>query len=430
MQDSNPTRRAFVKQTTATALAASAAARLNLLTNAHAAGGDTLRVGLIGCGGRGTGAAEQALTADKNTRLVAVGDAFQDRLDECLSTLEGSTVEGIADRVDVPGDRRFVGFDAYRNVIDQVDVVILTTPPHFRPIHMAYAVEKGVHAFVEKPVATDATGVRSFLASCDEARKKNLSVVSGLCWRYHNPRRETMKRVLDGAIGKIVAIETTYNSGGVWDPRKTREEVGSEMEYQMRNWYYHCWLSGDHIVEQAVHGIDTMAWALGDRPPIQCRASGGRQVRTDPKYGNIFDHFSVVYEYPDNVRGYHNCRHWANTDGQVKDYILGSKGTCDVFGSRIAGENAWRYRGPNNLMYQTEHDELFASIRAGKPVNNGPYAATSTLLAIMGRMAAYTGKVVTWEMALNSKEDLGPGHYAWGDVPERPVPRPGVTQFA
>jgi predicted dehydrogenase len=197
----------------------------------------------------------------------------------------------------------------------------------------------------------------------------------------------------------------------------------------MRNWYYYVWLSGDHIVEQAVHALDTMAWALGDQPPIQCFGSGGRQVRTEPMYGNIYDHFSLVYEYPDNVRGYHNCRHWANTDTRIKDYVLGSKGYCDVFGNRISGPSAWRYRGPNSNMYQAEHNELFASIRAGKPINNGQYAADSTLLAIMGRMAAYTGKLITWEMALNSQEDLSPAHYAWGDAPDRPVPRPGVTPF-
>ena len=198
----------------------------------------------------------------------------------------------------------------------------------------------------------------------------------------------------------------------------------------MRNWYYYDWLSGDHIVEQAVHGMDTMAWALGDEPPIQCWGIGGRQVRTDPKYGNIFDHFSLVYEYPDDVRGYHTCRHWAGAESRVKDYVLGAKGTCDVFGSRITGPNTWRYRGPNTNMYQAEHDELFASIRSGKPIANGQAAAHSTLLAIMGRMAAYTGKVITWEMALNSKEDLGPAKYEWGDAPQRPVPKPGLTVFA
>ena len=426
MRETRPSsRRTFLTQSAASLGAAAAASQF--IHNAHAAGSDTLRIGLVGCGGRGTGAAEQALTADSNVKLVAMADAFEDRLAESLSTLKGSAVGA---RVDVPRERQYVGFDAYKHVIDQVDVVLLTTTPHFRPQHTAYAVEKGVHTFVEKPVATDAPGVRAFLAACEEAKKKNLSVVSGLCWRYHNPRRETMKRVADGAIGDIVAIETTYNSNGVWEPRRTREECKSDMEYQMRNWYYYTWLSGDHIVEQAVHGIDTMAWAMGDEPPTLCWGSGGRQVRTDPKYGNIYDHFSVVYEYPSGVRGYHTCRHWAGTDSRVKDYILGAKGSCDVFGSSIKGPNKWRYRGPNGNMYQTEHDEMFAALRSGKPIQNGLYAARSTLLAIMGRMAAYTGQVITWDMAVNSKENLGPAEYAWGEAPQRPVARPGFTKFA
>ena len=335
MRDSQTTRRTFVKQSTA--LAAAATASLNLMPNAHAAGSDTLRIGLIGCGGRGTGAAEQALNADKNTKLVAMADAFQDRLDESLSALKSGRSAATAERVDVPKDRQYTGFDAYKNVIDQADVVILTTPPHFRPLHMAYAVEKGVHTFVEKPVATDAPGVRAFMKSCQEAKNKDLAVGAGLCWRSFNPRRELMKRVLDGMAGDIIGVETTYNSGGVWDPRKSRGEVSSEMEYQMRNWYYYTWLSGDHIVEQAVHGIDTMAWALGDQPPIQCWGSGGRQVRTDPMYGNIYDHFSVVFEYPNNVRGYHNCRHWRNTAQQTKDYVLGARDSATSSDSGIPG---------------------------------------------------------------------------------------------
>jgi len=429
MRDPKSTRRTFLMHSTTAAVAASAASQLDRAANAYAGGSQTLRVGLIGCGGRGTGAAEQALTADPGTKLVAMADAFQDRLDSSLETLKDKK-SPVADRVDVPSERQFVGFDAYKQVIDQSDVVILATPPHFRPIHFGYAVEKGVHAFVEKPVATDAPGVRAFLQHCEDARKKDLAVVSGLCWRYHTPRRETMKRVKDGAIGKVVAVETTYDSGGVWEPRVTRDQVKSDMEYQMRNWYYYTWLCGDHIVEQAVHGLDTMAWALGDQPPERCFGTGGRQVRIDPIYGNIYDHFAIVYEYPEGVRGYHTSRHWRGTEQRVKDFVLGSKGICDVFGSRINGEERWRYRGPNNNMYQTEHDELFASIRSGQPINNGVYAARSTLLAIMGRMAAYTGEVVTWEMALNSKEDLSPKEYAWGDAPQRPVPRPGITKFA
>jgi predicted dehydrogenase len=402
----------------------------------HAAGSGTIKVGLVGCGGRGTGAAEQALTADSGTRLVAMADAFQDRLEDSLSAIRASAV---GSRVDVPRDRQYGGFDGYKQVIDQVDLVLLTTPPHFRPMHLAYAVEKGVNSFVEKPMAVDGPGLRKFIQACKDAKAKNLSLVNGFCWRYDGPRRETMKQVFDGKIGKVTAIETTYNSQGVWDPRRTREQCGSDMEYQMRNWYYYGWLSGDHIVEQAVHGIDTMNWVMRDALPVRCWGVGGRQSRTDPKYGNIWDHFSVVYEYPDNVRGYHHCRHWVNTPNQVKDYILGTKGVADVFGNAISGENKWRYRSTrartgqasdHGDMYQIEHDEMFAAIRAGKPVNNGEQAAISTLLAIMGRDAAYTGQVLTPEQVLESKLDLSPAKYEFGPNPVPPVPVPGFTKLS
>jgi predicted dehydrogenase len=429
-------RREFLKGSSVAGAAALASSGL-VVPMVHAAGSSTIKVGLVGCGGRGTGAAEQALTADSGAQLVAMADAFPDYLEKSLAELKGSSTVGA--RVDVPKDRQFTGFDAYKHVIDQVDLVLLTTPPHFRPIHLAYAVEKGVNSFVEKPMAVDGPGLRKFIQACKDAKAKNLSLVNGFCWRYFGPRRETMKRVFDGAIGKIVAIETTYNSQGVWDPRKSREECSSDMEYQMRNWYYYCWLSGDHIVEQAVHGIDTMGWVMGDKLPVKCWGVGGRQSRTDAKYGNIWDHFSIVYEYPENVRGYHHCRHWVNTPNQVKDYILGSKGTADVFGNAITGENRWRYRnsrtsgsqrasdrGPD--MYQVEHDEMFAALRAGKPINNGEQAANSTLLAIMGRVAAYTGGVITPEQVLNSKLDLSPAKYEFGPNPVPPVPIPGVTK--
>jgi predicted dehydrogenase len=418
------TRRTFLMHTTAAT--AAVAASSSLLTTAHAAGSDTIRVGLVGCGGRGTGAAEQSLTADPGMKLVAMGDAFPDRLESCHETLKASVVK---ERVDVPAERRYSGFDAFKNVIDQVDLVVLATPPHFRPEHFAYAVEKGIHAFVEKPMSVDPVGLRKFLEAAAKSKAKGLSAVNGFCWRYHNPRRETMKRVFDGAIGDIVAIETTYNSQGVWEPRKTREECGSDMEYQMRNWYYYDWLCGDHIVEQAVHGIDTMGWATGDAPPVKCFGVGGRQTRVAEKYGNIWDHFSLVYEYPNGVRGYHQCRHWLNTPSQVKDYVFGSKGVADVFGNKIDGPDKWRFRGEGNNMYQTEHDEMIAALRAGKPINNAEQAAHTTLLAIMGRMAAYTGETVTWDQALNSKLDLSPHAYVWGHAPNRPVPIPGLTKL-
>ena len=422
-------RRSFLMNTAASVSAASALTSLDLSTSAYAGGTDLIKVGLVGCGGRGTGAAEQALTADPNVKLVAMADVFADQIESSLSTLKGSPV---GPRVEVANDQKYVGFDGYKGLIDNVDLVLLTTPPGFRSIHFAYAVEKGKNTFVEKTMAVDGPGLRKFLETARISKEKGLSAVNGFCWRYHTPRRETMKQVFDGAIGKIVAIETTYNSGGVWEPRRTREECKSEMEYQLRNWYYHDWLSGDHIVEQAVHGIDTMGWAMGDNLPEKCWAVGGRQARTDAKYGNIWDHFSVVYEYPNNVRGYHHCRHWPNTPTQVKDFVLGTNGVADVFGNKIEGDNKWRFRNTENQefnMYQKEHDEMFAAIRAGKPINNAEQGGLSSLLAIMGRMAAYTGQVITPEMALQSEEALVPSSFTWGDAPQRPIPVPGITKF-
>ena len=432
MRDPRPesagaSRRAFVKQ----AAAVAAASQLPLIGNAYAAGADgVLKVGLVGCGGRGTGAAVQALSADPNVKLVAMADAFPDQIQKSLSELKSSEVSS---RIDVPQDRQYAGFDAYKSVIDQVDVVLLTTTPHFRPIHFAYAVEKGKHAFVEKPVATDMPGVRAFLKSCDDAKSKGLSVLAGLCWRYFLPRRELMEQVHEGKIGDFVAIETTYNSRGVWEPRLPRDKAKNEMECQMRNWYYYDWLSGDHIVEQAVHGIDSMAWAMREKPPIQCWGSGGRQVRVDPRYGNIWDHFAITYEYENGVRGYHHSRHWEGSDTQVKDYVIGTKGVADLFAPspsiRVGDKRVWSSRAKKKDMYQHEHDEFFTSIREGKPKADGYFAAHSTILAIMGRTAAYTGQVITWDMIMNSQQNLGPAEYVWGDAPKRPSPVPGVTRF-
>jgi predicted dehydrogenase len=428
MDQSKSNRRDFMKTTTTAAVAAGTvfgigASRVGAETNS-----ETLKLGLVGCGGRGGGAVIDALKADANVKLVAMADVFEDRLTEKLNDLQGSE---FGDRVDVPEDRRYVGFDAYKNVIDQVDVVVLAATPHFRPMTIEYAVEKGVHIFAEKPVATDAIGVRRVLAACQKAKEKNLSVVSGLCWRYHIPRVETMKRVLNGDIGEIVSIETTYNSGGVWPPRKRRSECNSDMEYQIRNWYYYTWLSGDHINEQAIHGIDTMAWAMGDEPPVQCWGVGGRQVRTEEMWGNIWDHFSIVYEYANGVHGYHQCRHWKDTPSRVKDFVMGTKGTADVFANSISGPNSWKYESEEKHdMYQHEHEVLFASIRNNEPVNDGERMCRSTLLAIMGRDAAYTGDVITWEQALNSEQSLAPAKYEWGEAPKVVIAVPGKTKIA
>ncbi len=426
-------RRIFLLKSATTAAAVAAASQVEIAGSAYTGAGDALKIGLIGCGGRGTGAAEQALTADRGCVLVAMGDAFGDQIESSLNALKSSETSGVAERVSVAPENRFVGFDAYKKVIDQVDLVLLTTPPAFRPEHFAYAVSKGKHTFVEKPVAVDAPGLRKFIEAAKLSREKGLSAVNGFCWRYYQPRKETMARVHNGDIGPVLAVETTYNSVGVWEPRRTRQECKTDMEYQMRNWYYNLWLSGDHIVEQAIHGLDTMAWALGDYPPLTCYGVGGRQTRTDARYGNIYDHFSVVYEYPDDIKGYHQCRHWANTPAKVADFVQGTKGRADIFGKRISGPNKWRYKpaaGEKIDMYQAEHNDMFAALRSGQPINNADHAASTTLLALMGRMAAYTGEIITRDQALNSTEVLVPAELSWDTPPPMsPVPIPGVKKL-
>jgi predicted dehydrogenase len=398
----------------------------------HAAGSDVLRVGLVGCGGRGTGAAMQALRADKNTRLVALGDAFADRLEECRKTLEGTP--DIADRVAVDPDHRFTDFNAYKAVIENVDVVLLATPPGFRPIHLRAALDAGKHVFCEKPMAVDGPGVRKVLEAADVARRKNLSLVSGFCWRRHPIMREAMKRVHDGALGNILAMQCNYNTGPIWV--RKRQPGMSDMEHQMRNWYYYAWLSGDFNVEQHIHSLDKAGWAMKDVYPVRAVGLGGRQVRTGPEYGHIFDHHAVVYEYPNGARLFSFCRQQAGCAGDVSDHFWGSQGTCDVIAKfppsvKITGQGAWvSNRKDDGDMYQIEHDELFASIRQGKPINDGEWMARSTLMGIMGRMATYTGQVITWDMAMNSKQDLSPPAYDMkASLPEPKVALPGVTKF-
>jgi predicted dehydrogenase len=402
-------RRDFLAVSTATAASLAA-----LAPAVRAAGSDVLKVGLIGCGGRGTGAAAQALNADPKASLEQL------RADD-----------RIARKVQVPADHCFTGFNAYRELLQSgVDVVLLTTPPHFRPLHLQAAVDAGKHIFCEKPVAVDAPGVRRVLAACREARQKNLAVVSGLCWRYHHAKRETFQRVHEGAIGDIVAMQCTYNTGPLWSFK--RQKHWSDMEWQLRNWLYFTWLSGDHIVEQHIHSLDKVAWAMKDQPPLKAVGTGGRQVRTSPDFGHIYDHFAVVYEYPGGVKAFSACRQQANTAHDVSDHLMGTLGTCDVMKHTITGKYPWSHKADRSQpddMYQNEHNELFASIRAGKPINDGERMSYSTLMAIMGRMAAYTGQVISWEQALNSREDLTPLAYEMGPLPVAPVAKPGITRF-
>ncbi len=426
------TRRDFLAGAAAAAAGATIA---SLAPNVHPAGSDILRIGLIGCGNRGTGAAEQALTADKSSKLVAMGDMFADRLQSSLKQLQSN--KNVGSRVEVKPECCFTGFNAYKQVIPLVDVVLLTTPPHFRPLHFQAAVEAGKHIFAEKPVAVDAPGVRAVLRAAEEARQKNLTVVAGLCWRYHHGMRETIQRVHEGTIGDITTLQCTYNTGGLWSVK--REPKWSDMEWQLRNWLYFTWLSGDFNVEQHVHSLDKMAWVMRNEYPVRAVGSGGRQVRTDDLYGNIFDHHTVVYEYANGVKLFSACRQQVGCAQDVSDHVMGTKATCHIDASAAQGsitsvpgdKPLWRSRkrkGDN--MYQNEHDELFASIRSGKPINNGEWMAKSTLMAIMGRMATYTGQVITWDMALNSQEDLTPPAYEFGPLPVRPVARPGFTKYA
>ena len=416
-----PSRRTFLKASAVAAIGAPAV---------HAASGDTLRVGLIGCGGRGTGAASQALRADKNVKLVAMADAFADRLTKSLDELRAA--DGIAGKLDVPPERQFTGFDAYKDVIAASDVVLLCTPPHFRPLHLKAAIDAGKHVFAEKPVAVDAPGVRSVLATCEAAKKKNLCVVSGLCLRYHYGFQAIVKKLHEGAAGDVVLLQANDLRSGRW--AKARQPGWSDMTYQMRNWYNYTWLSGDFNVEQHVHYLDTCAWIMKERYPVRAVGLGGRQVLTGPEYGHIYDHFAVMYEYADGAKLYSQCRQQPQCANDMSVQVHGTKGRASFAerksGLTLRGETNWTYTGADNDIFQTEHDELFAAIRSGKPINNGEYMANSTLLAIMARMAAYTGQVVTWEQALKSKEDLTPPRYDWDvKLAEPPIAVPGKTKL-
>jgi myo-inositol 2-dehydrogenase / D-chiro-inositol 1-dehydrogenase len=420
-------RRHFLKTSSATVLGSAWLVQRGL----GAAGqpeGETLRVGLIGCGGRGTGAAAQALAADSNVKLVAMGDAFSERLQGSLEELKKQAE--IAPKIDVAPECCFVGFDAYEKVIANSDVVLLATPPHFRPIHLKAAIAAGKHVFAEKPVAVDAPGVRSVLASCEEARQKNLAVVSGLCLRYSKGFIEIVRRIHEGALGELRTLQANDYRGPIWV--KPRRPEWTDMEYHMHNWYYFTWLSGDFNVEQHVHFLDVCAWVMNGEYPVSAMGLGGRQERTGPDYGNIYDHHSVIYEYANGVKLFSNCRQMPRCRNDMSCHVMGAKGVAEISESRIRlkTDSEWRYRGENNNIYQSEHDALFASIRQGKPINHGEYMAKSTLLAIMGRMATYTGQLVSWEQAFNSAEDLSPASYDWNaKPPESPIAIPGIAKL-
>jgi predicted dehydrogenase len=388
---------------------------------------DTVRVGVIGCGGRGTGAAFNALAAHPKVEIVALADLFEDRLSGSYGWLVDN--EDFGTRVRVDPAHKFVGFNAYKQLlaIDNIDYVILATPPGFRPIHFHAAVNAGKHVFMEKPVAVDPAGFRTVIEASARARQKALSVVAGTQRRHENSYLALMERINNGEIGDIVSASCYWNQGGLWVHERKPEY--SDMEWQCRNWLYFAWLSGDHICEQHIHNIDVINWAKGG-PPIRATGMGGRQVRTDEKYGNIFDHFSIEYEYADGMTMQSMCRQIDGCASRVEEVIVGTKGRSV---SRpgyavLEGENAWRFTSDNRNPYEQEHVDLIASILGtGTYLNEAKRVAESTLTAIMGRMSAYTGKSITWDQSINSKLDLSPDAYSFGDLTVRPVAIPGKT---
>ncbi|HTU24949.1 MAG TPA: Gfo/Idh/MocA family oxidoreductase [Pirellulales bacterium] len=424
-------RREFLKLSTASVVGSALAGSLSIARSAHAAGDDTIKIALIGCGGRGTGAANQALSTKGQVKLIAMADAFADRLQSSLQSLKNAK----GDQVDVPAERQFVGFDAYQKAIDAgPDLVVLATSPGFRSIHLEAAIKAGKHVFMEKPVAVDGAGVQQVLAATEEAKKKKLAIGVGL-QRHHQAKYiETIKRLQDGAIGDLVYSRVYWNGAGVWV--KPRVPGESEMTYQMRNWYYFNWLCGDHIVEQHIHNLDVINWLTG-KYPLEAKGMGGRQVRVAKEFGQIFDHHAVEFDYGDSTM-ISQCRHIPNCWDSVSEHVAGTKGTCDISGGRIMGENSWSYGSAKDDRdpYQVEHDVLFESIRSGNPINEGEYGAKSSMTAILGRLATYSGKPVKWEEALRSRVIPADQKYSFDATPPvlpdengfYPVAIPGVTQ--
>lgn len=431
------TRRTFCKQTVA-ATTGILASTLPLDAMSNVYDNKKLKLALIGCGGRGSGAAVQALTADDKVELYAMADAFRDRIDSSLNGIK-EHFDG-SKNIDVQEKNMFTGFDAYKKAIDLCDVVILTTPPGFRPLHFEYAINNDKHVFMEKPLATDAPGIRKVLEVAKIAKDKKLNVVVGLQRHYQDKYITLYNKVVNGDIGKIVSGQVYWNDGGVWVQK--RKPSQSELEYQMRNWYYFTWLCGDHILEQHIHNIDVANWFIGDYP-ISAQGMGGREVRNGIDHGQIFDHHFVEFTYANGAVISSQCRHQTGTASRVDEVFQGSNGSVvtgkgemtDLSGNiKYKYPNKWN-EDPNP--YQVEHDKLFQSIRNNEVINDVEYGAKSTMTAIMGRMATYTGKKITWDQAINSKEMLVPNNLTWNSTPptlpddngKYLVAIPGKTKF-
>ena len=439
----NPSRRDFLKQSS---LLAGGLIAAPLLSNANYFSGadDVIKIALVGCGGRGTGAATQALLSKQNVKLIAMADAFRDNLDTCLKSLNSEDIAestggrgNLKGKIDVPEERKFTGFDGYMHAIALADVVILATPPGFRPIHFEEAVKQGKHIFMEKPVATDPAGIQKVLAAAAIAKQKKLNVVVGLQRHYQNSYRELFKR--KDMIGDITSMQAWWNNDGVWvRPRKYNQ---TEMEYQMRNWYYFNWLCGDHINEQHIHNLDAINWFKGSYP-VKAQGSGGRQVRKGKDHGEIFDHHFVEFTYADGSILNSQCRHIPGTMSKVDELFIGTKGKIQAGDANIIdhkGKVLYQFdKSTENNPYQTEHDELFAAIAKGEyKFNDAENGARSTMTSILGRMATYSGQIVEWDKAINCGLDLHPKVYDWNALPPilpnadgfYPVAIPGVTKY-
>jgi len=435
-------RRRFLKHSSLAAAGTAALAQFPFVVTSHAAPDDPIRIGLIGCGGRGTGAVADALgaatdvnypqagyhtenikanatAASKNVEVIALADVFPDRLTSCRQQLQKLNMN-------VADERCFVGFDAYKKLlgVPEVNYVIMATPPHFRSIHLRAAIEAGKNAFIEKPVAVDGPGVRQVMEAGELARQKNLGIVAGTQRRHMRSYSETIKRLQDGAIGELLCGRAYWNGGVIWVVE--RQPGWSDMEWQLRNWNYFTWLGGDHIVEQHVHNLDIINWVF-DAHPVKALALGGRQARPNQSYGHIYDHFAVEYEYANGARMFSQCRQMDGCDGKVEEAVVGTKGTSNCK-DRIQTSDkklAYRFREQDVNAYQQEHQALIDSIRCGKPLNEAKAVAESTLTGIMGRESAYSGRLVTWDEMLNSQTHLGPEKYEMGSLPFPEVAIPG-----
>ena len=418
MNENEVSRRGFLKASAASLAAAGVAGRM------YAAGSDTVRVGIIGCGGQGTRDLVSCVKSSPGVQIVAMGDLFEDRLQESLKKIRAD----IPDAVKVTPDKCFVGWDAGRKVVQtDIHMVLLTTPPCFRALYLQAAIEAGKNVFMEKPAGVDPKQIRSIIKTSELARQKGLAIVAGTQRRHSKKYQETIRRIHDGQIGQIVAAQAYWNGGDMlgywkwWD-----KENRSDMEWQCRSWPWFTWTSGDHIVEQHCHNLDVINWALQGHPE-QCMGMGGRAVRN---LGNIWDHFAVEFEYPKGVRVESLCRQINGCTDRIAERVVGTKGYADVDRGVIEGEKPFRYDGPDPDHYVQEMADLIASIRTGTPINEGRQVAESTMDAIMGRMSAYTGRALKWEWAMTaSKLDLTPPQYGWGDFPVEPVAVPGKTQL-